>query len=184
MCPAFLHYIHRRFALMQLCRFFGVASAKELGASDTACASPYEMQCGSRSHAPPAAHTSPLSLNMSAPHPHIEASVTNVVDADRDVRGATGLLPNNGHSQRLPCLSSCPGRPPAPSLSCNSTPLCFESLWHTAFREKECSNWAPQWRLGLAVAVVVFALRQCNRAHSQPGGFPFYSDEGHTPNPP
>ncbi|KAH8618475.1 hypothetical protein ERJ75_000279500 [Trypanosoma vivax] len=40
-----------------MCRFFGVAWAKELNPNDTPRASPCEMQCGSRSHAPPATHT-------------------------------------------------------------------------------------------------------------------------------
>ncbi|KAH8610717.1 hypothetical protein ERJ75_001072700 [Trypanosoma vivax] len=113
----------------------------------------------------------------------METSVASAAEVGRCLRGATGLLPNNGHSQRLPCLPSCVGRP-APPLSCKSPPFSFESLQRTAFREKQRSSRAPQQRLGLAIAVVVFALRQCNEAPSQPGGFPFNSGEGHPPSPP
>ncbi|CCD20954.1 hypothetical protein, conserved in T. vivax, (fragment), partial [Trypanosoma vivax Y486] len=113
----------------------------------------------------------------------METSVASAAEVGRCLRGATGLLPNNGHSQRLPCLPSCVGRP-APPLSCKSPPLSFESLRRTAFREKQRSSRVPQQRLGLAIVVVVFALRQCNEAPSQPGGFPFYSGEGHPPSPP
>ncbi|KAG8342520.1 hypothetical protein TRVL_06655 [Trypanosoma vivax] len=86
---------------MQMYRFSDIASAKELSASDTARALPYEMQRSSRSHAPPAAHTSPLSLNRSAPHPHMEASVANVADVGRCLRGAAGLFSSNVLGQRF-----------------------------------------------------------------------------------
>nr|CCC54223.1 Trypanosoma vivax [Trypanosoma vivax Y486] len=36
----------------------------------------------------------------------------------------------------------------------------------------------PQRRLGFTIFVVVFALRQCNEAPSQPGGILFYNGEG------
>ncbi|KAG8338820.1 hypothetical protein TRVL_10352 [Trypanosoma vivax] len=119
-----------------MCRFSGIASAKGLSASGTARTSPSEIQCGSRCRAPPATHTSPLSLNTSAPHPYMEASATSAADAGRCLRGATCLFPSNELSQRLPCLITRAGRP-APPLSCKSPPLSFVSLRHTVFRKKQ-----------------------------------------------
>ncbi|KAG8342272.1 hypothetical protein TRVL_06899 [Trypanosoma vivax] len=116
-------------------RFMGVASAKELSASDTARASHCETQCDPQSPTPPATRTSPLSLNRGAPHPHMDASTPNVADMGRCLCGETGQFSSNVLSQRLPCLTACAGRP-APSLSRNSSPLSFGSLRRTAFKEK------------------------------------------------
>ncbi|KAG8339424.1 hypothetical protein TRVL_09746 [Trypanosoma vivax] len=101
---------------MQMRRLFGIASAKELSASEATWASPCELKSRARSHAPPATHTSPFSLNTCTPHPHMKASATNVTDVARCLRDAAGPFPSNGLSQRLPCLTACAGRP-APPLS-------------------------------------------------------------------
>ncbi|CCD21673.1 hypothetical protein, conserved in T. vivax, (fragment), partial [Trypanosoma vivax Y486] len=133
---------------MQLCRFFGVTSPNKLSASEATWASPCEMRRGSRSRASPDTHTSPLSLNRTAPHPYMEASVTNAANGGRCLHGTTGLFSNDVLSQRLLCLTVCAGRP-APPLSCKSLPLSFESPRHTAFRKKQYSSRAPQWGLGI-----------------------------------
>nr|CCC49529.1 hypothetical protein, unlikely [Trypanosoma vivax Y486] len=142
--PFFIIFISAALPI-KMCRFLGVASANELSACDAACASPCEMQRGSQSHAPPATHNSPLSLNRSAPHPYMDASAPNAAEVGRCLRGTTGLFSNKALSQRLPCLTACAGRPEAP-LSCKSALPGSEGIRHTAFRKKQCSKRGPRAR--------------------------------------